>query len=208
MVGFALLPWPASIAANRHTGRVSHADPPDVIVLSRHAEKPDPHTGSIGVDRLGRADAHSLSVRGWQRAGALAALLAHAPSPTHDALVKPQRVIATKPTKHARSRREVDTAAPIADRLGLRLVEDHGHGEIAALVAEVLGDPSPALVVWHHGEIPAVALALGADPDQLPHTWPDHRYDLLWVLTRSESHRGKYDVDVVPQRLLAGDTPT
>lgn len=190
----------------RHTGRVSHQ--PEVILLSRHAEKPDPDHGSIGVDRLGRTNAHSLSVRGWQRAGALAALLAHAPQSAHDAVVRPARVIATKPTKHARSTREVDTAAPVADRLGLRLVDDHAHGEIPALVAEVLSDPSPALVVWHHGEIPQVALALGADPDQVPHTWPDHRYDLLWVLTRTDAHAAHYDLDVVPQRLLAGDSPT
>ncbi len=176
---------------------------PDVIILSRHAEKPDPATGSVGVDRHGRSDDHSLSVRGWQRAGALAALLAHAPEAAHSSVVRPKRVIATKPTKHAKSHREVDTASPVADRLGLRLIDDHGHGELDGLIAEVLGDPSPALVVWHHGEIPKVARALGADPEQVPHSWPDHRYDLLWVLTTGENNT--YDVDVVPQRLLAGD---
>lgn len=184
-----------------HNARVS--TPPDVILLCRHAEKPDPHEGSVGVDRHGKADDHSLSVRGWQRAGAMAALLAHAPSAAHAAVVKPARVIATKPTKHARSRREVDTATPVAERLGLRLIDEHGHGDIDGLANLVLGDPSPALVVWHHGEIPQVARALGADPEQVPHSWPDHRYDLLWLLTRNPS--GAYDVAVVPQRLLAGD---
>ena len=70
--------------------------------------------------------------------------------------MRPERVIATKPTKSARSRREVDTAAPVAERLGLRLVDDHGHGQLPGLVKEVLSDPAPALVIWHHGEIPAV----------------------------------------------------
>ena len=178
--------------------------PPDVIILSRHAEKPDPDKGIVGVDHTGRTDEHSLSVRGWQRAGALAALLAHAPEVSHSGLVRPERVIATKPTKSARSRREVDTAAPVAERLGLRLVDDHGHGQLPGLVKEVLSYPAPALVIWHHGEIPAVAKALGADPDQIPPHWPDHRYDLLWLLTR-DAQSNHYDVSVIPQRLLAGD---
>lgn len=180
---------------------------PDVILLTRHAEKPDPHQGTTGVDRHGRTDPHSLSVRGWQRAGALAALLAHAPQVAHKSLVRPQRVLATGPSKKARSRREVDTARPVAERLDLRLVDDHTHGELPALVDEVLGDPAPALVVWHHGEIPKLALALGADPDQVPASWPDHRYDLLWVLVRTDSTAGGYDLDIVPQLLLAGDSP-
>ena len=47
--------------------------PPDVIILSRHAEKPDPDKGIVGVDHTGRTDEHSLSVRGgsapvrWRR---------------------------------------------------------------------------------------------------------------------------------------------
>lgn len=175
-----------------------------MIILARHAEKPDPSHGSIGVDRLGRADDHSLSVRGWQRAGALAALLAHAPQSAHSSVVSPARVFATKPTKKARSRREVDTATPVADRLGLRVIDDHAHGEIPDLVHQVFADPSPVLVVWHHGEIPQVARALGADPAQVPDHWPEHRYDLLWILSRAGTHR--YDVAVVPQRLLAGDS--
>lgn len=180
---------------------------PEIILLTRHAEKPDPHGGTAGVDRHGRTDPHSLSVRGWQRAGALAALLAHAPQAAHQSIVRPQRIIATGPSKQARSRREVDTARPIAERLGLRLIDDHTHGQIPALVDEVLADGTPALIVWHHGEIPKVALALGADPAQVPSSWPDHRYDLLWVLVRSDSGPGAYDLDIVPQMLLAGDAP-
>lgn len=181
------------------------ATPPDVIILSRHAEKPDPGHGSVGVDHLGKTDEHSLSVRGWQRAGALAALLAHAPAAPHSAIVRPSRVIATKPNKKARSRREIDTARPVAERLGVRLIDDHTHGDIPGLVTQTLGDPEPALIVWHHGEIPAVARALGADPSQVPHSWPDDRYDLLWVLTRSSQPGHAYDVHVVAQLLLAGD---
>ena len=41
------------------------------VMLLRHAEKPDPALGERPVDTLGVGDENSLSVRAWQRAGAL-----------------------------------------------------------------------------------------------------------------------------------------
>ena len=184
---------------------------PESIIVARHAEKPEPTAGSLGVDRLGRADPHSLTVVGWQRAGALAALMAHAPSVAQPDLVRPERVFVTKPTSHAKSRRELDTASPAADRLGLQIDSSHEHGQVDKLAKEILADPRPALVVWHHGEIPSLVRALGVDPADVPSDWPDGRYDLLWVLTcRSTATAtgdgaARYSLEIVPQRLLAGD---
>lgn len=184
---------------------------PEVIIISRHGEKPEPSIGSLGVDQLGRSDPHSLTVVGWQRAGALAALLAHAPSVAHPDLVRPERVFATKPTSRAKSRRELDTARPAADRLGLVIDSSHEHHQVDQLADRILADSRPPLVVWHHGEIPSLVRALGVDPAEVPATWPEHRYDLLWVLTRkapsatSGDGLARYSLEVVPQRLLAGD---
>src|SRR5580704_1713391 len=41
-----------------------------IILVVRHAEKPDGRLGS-GVAQAGTIDKESLTVRGWQRAGAL-----------------------------------------------------------------------------------------------------------------------------------------
>jgi len=46
------------------------------ILLLRHAERPGSFNSRIGLTSTGEEDAKSLTIRGWQRAGALAALLA------------------------------------------------------------------------------------------------------------------------------------
>ena len=79
------------------------------------------------------------------------------------------------------------------------------------MAAQILADRRPALVVWHHGEIPSLARALGVDPADVPAAWPDGRYDLLWVLTHQSTPAATgegpahYSLEIVPQRLLAGD---
>ena len=47
--------------------------PEQTILIIRHAEKPEPG-GDSGVDHTGAPDPRSLTVRGWQRAGAWAEL--------------------------------------------------------------------------------------------------------------------------------------
>ncbi|MEY4015909.1 MAG: hypothetical protein RIS46_905, partial [Actinomycetota bacterium] len=46
----------------------------------RHGEKPGEHGPPHGINHDGEHDPHSLSLRGWTRAGALAGLLARGPS--------------------------------------------------------------------------------------------------------------------------------
>jgi broad specificity phosphatase PhoE len=64
------------------------------ILLLRHAEKPKGADGRHGFTPEGQEDGKSLSIRGWQRAGALAALLA--PNPLLDPrLPRPDRIYAS-----------------------------------------------------------------------------------------------------------------
>ena len=44
------------------------------LIIIRHAEKPDPQANIGGVSEAGGADRNDLTVRGWQRAGALVRL--------------------------------------------------------------------------------------------------------------------------------------
>ncbi len=173
----------------------------------RHGEKPGEGGPPHGVDPQGEKAHVSLSPRGWARAGALAGLFGHLPLDAYPSVVRPERVIATKPTHHAHSHRERETGAVIAERLGFEVDESFTHGDEAKVARAVLVDPRSALVVWHHGTTPKLVrhFPLSA-PDAVPHSWPDRRFDLLWVLSWNEDEAA-YDFAEVNQCLLSGDRP-
>lgn len=181
---------------------------PEIIMVLRHGEKPGDRTPPHGVNRHGEADDHGLTVRGWTRAGALASLFALAPAASHPLLVTPGRIIATKPTSEARSRREIDTATPTAERLGIEVVDRHARGDESEAAAEVLASPEPTLIVWHHGTLPRL---VGHFPvmnaHDIPQAWPAERFDLIWVLDLQPEPQAEYRFTVVPQLLLGGDSP-
>lgn len=173
----------------------------------RHGEKPADDGPPHGVTHKGQHDPHSLSVRGWTRAGALAGLFAHVPNPVHAQLVVPQRVLATRSTDDYLSRREVQTATPTAHRLGLDVDDSFDLGKAKELSASVNADPRPTLVVWHHGAMAHLLAQFPvANSGDVPAQWPDDRYDLIWVLTR-EAGQPDYRFEILAQGLLDGDAP-
>ena len=179
---------------------------PEIVMFVRHGEKPGQGSPPRGVDPHGEVDEHSLSVQGWTRAGALAGLFAYAPSKSHPHVVRPGRVFATRPTHKEKSKRERYTATPTAKRLKVDVVDSHGHGDEEDLVKEVLGEPEPALIVWHHGSMSKLVRHFPiANLDEVPKDWPEERFDLIWVLVRQPGAAPKYRFVVVPQMLLADD---
>jgi hypothetical protein len=188
-----------------HVTPLDPAQAPTIVMFIRHGEKPSEHGAPRGINHHGEHDNHSLSVRGWMRAGALAGLLAHAPSLAHPHVQPPQRVVATKPSPEAKSRRELDTAEPIARRLHLVVDSDMEHGSEDAVRENILGDPRVTLVVWHHGTLGHLVRGFPiSNADDVPHHWPDDRFDLIWVLTREPSDT-EFVFSSVEQRLLDGD---
>src|ERR1700758_1488425 len=106
----------AARAANGPAGRICREEEvPDHAMLIRHAEKPQPG-GDDGVDASGKPDPHSLTPRGWQRAGAGAELFA--PSLERaPALPKPTAIFASAPNPAAaRSRRPLQTISLLAEK--------------------------------------------------------------------------------------------
>lgn len=173
----------------------------------RHGEKPGEGTKPHGVNHHGEHDGHSLSVQGWTRAGALAGLFAHAPSKAHPHVVRPGRILATKPTKDAKSKREIHTAAPTAQRLKLEIEDSHTHGHEKELPQVVLAQPEPVLIVWHHGTMAKIVRHFPlVNHDDVPHRWPDERFDLIWILVREPGEELSYRFISVPQMLLADDS--
>jgi len=57
------------------------------------------------------------------------------------------------------------------------------------------------LVAWHHGNIPQLAAALGAQPPYTP--WPEGQFDRIW---RIDYKDGETTLRDLPQDLLPGDS--
>ena len=137
---------------------------PSTIMIIRHAEKPPEPPASpppFGVTPDGTQDEHSLSVRGWQRAGALVSLFVPI-RPTPSSIRVPQFIYAVKvdgddekPRDSAgakigtRGKRAQQTVAPIAEKLHstATLNFTFDKGDEAAMIASAMaqellaGDP-------------------------------------------------------------------
>jgi hypothetical protein len=178
------------------------------IMLIRHAEKP---VASIcGVKESGETSTRDLTVRGWQRAGALACLFAPTRGPLqHNLLVTPRFIFASAARDdpqggNSRSRRSQQTVMPLAQRLGVHINLTFSKGDESALVRAVLLCNGPVLIAWQHEYIAAIAnFILGAET--APSAWPPDRFDIVFVL-RPDPVTGKYSLAQVPQCLLAGDS--
>src|SRR5262245_51956449 len=128
------------------------------VIIIRHAEKPrDKGQPPYGVTSDGEADFESLTVRGWQRAGALVPLFLRAGG----ALAVPTVIYASRTGKDAnggsKSKRPRQTIAPLAKRLGLEPNLNFGKGDEAALAVDVLGQAGVVLISWQHELIAQIA---------------------------------------------------
>lgn len=185
------------------------------IMLIRHAEKPTADASSpLGITAAGQPDSKSLTVRGWQRAGALAQLFSQ-PSLLADAhysaLAQPARLFASAVGQGSTSQRPAETLTPLADRLGLSVEQPYLKtqtdllGQMLGAAARQGGKQEVVLVAWEHGLIPDLARAITGQPDLIPAIWPAERFDLIWVLEWQAGSQ-QFSLTPVNQRLLSGDT--
>lgn len=174
------------------------------IFVIRHAEKSTPDDIVRAVDEFGRPDPHELSVLGWQRAGALAALLGNANRLNGSGLQQPRHLFAARPTSEAPSVRAVRTLQPLADVLGLPISLEFPVGEEAGLVQRLKTLDECVLVAWEHKAIVAIATLLLGTNSTLPVCWPEDRFDVVWAFSPAG---GGWRLTQLPQLLLAGDRP-
>lgn len=147
-------------------------------MIIRHGESHD----APGVDPPNTSDKHSLDVKGWQRAGALARFF----RPREGASdLTPGTIFASRIAVGSESKRPQQTVAPLAALLELTVRADHTKTEPDALMAEVVGCDGTVLVAWEHSVIPKLVAALSKPPVGVPNEWPKHRYDLVWILDRT-----------------------
>ena len=177
--------------------------PPSKIMIIRHAEKPT-ERGARGVDLDGVVDDEALSVRGWQRAGALVRFFRPLQEPEEPVVARPDHLFAIKvdPAHDPKSKRPKLTISPLARDLGVEVDQRFAKGDEDALVASLMGLEGVVLVAWAHSKIAGIAKAINGGSDGIPLEWPDERFDLVWVFDRRAEG---WVFRQVPQRLLAGD---
>jgi hypothetical protein len=178
------------------------------VMLLRHAEKPLGSSGPSGVTAEGERDKESLTVRGWQRAGALARLFAPPNDGFHDqSLARPQFLYASKPKRQGGSFRSVQTITPLAEKLATRINCNFAREQTAEMLREALACEGVVLVCWQQEYLPEIANRILGDETTAPQDWPEDRYDMIWVLDLDPA-TGRYSFRQVPQLLLMGDWAT
>lgn len=163
--------------------------PPATVYLIRHAEKLTD----------GRMD---LSAKGFERAKVLAQVFVPVEGSGRVGLTAPQVLFATHVSAH--SNRPVETLTPLAEALHLPINSGFLNDDYGKLAAELLSGRyagKVVLVAWHHGKIPQLATALGAQPPYTP--WPEEQFDRIW---RVDWREGTVVVTDLPQGLLQGDS--
>jgi hypothetical protein len=195
-----------------HQGRPNARPNAPKIMLIRHAEKPAEDPPPHGIDTDGDHDDEALTVRGWQRAGALAVLMAPSAGPLQNAaFATPRFVFASRLDKDNGSERPQQTVAPLIDKLGkaVRVNFEFGIGDESELAARAMACDGPVLISWAHGEIPDIVKGLSLSKKTaptVPDEWPDARFDLVWVFDLNPDSPD-YRFSQQAQLVLSGDRP-
>jgi hypothetical protein len=145
---------------------------PNEILVMRHAEK----TGDLNDKEL--------SAAGKVRAETLAGYIP-------ERFGKPDFLFATMESKH--SLRPIRTITPLSARIGVPIdatSADQDYGALALhLLSDALFDRKRVLVCWHHGNIPSLVRALGAEDGSFPDPWSPAVFNLVLRLTLSTPGR-------------------
>jgi hypothetical protein len=175
---------------------------PNRIMIIRHAEKPDDASPNRGVMADGTENKDSLTVRGWQRAGALVRFFC----PVSGASELLPRTIFAAGTGHgSKSERPLETVTPLIDFLeqnGVKVNQHHLKDDLQGLMDDVLKCTTTVLVAWEHKRIPGLVALLPNAP-KVPDKWPDDRFDVVWIL---DSAGAGWSFSQKPQLLLDGDS--
>ena len=170
------------------------------VIIMRHAEKPDLNSNILGVTEAGAADKNELTVRGWQRAGALVRLFnPSSPAEPRTGLAVPGAIFAAPPTDDNPSKRPLHTVAPLAADLKIKVQSQFALHQEKALFAAALDAAPTVLICWHHERIDKIAAFFGVSSGD----WPDEVFDRILILDKVGD---VWKLTLARQRLLPGDS--
>ena len=99
----------------------------------------------------------------------------------------------------------METVQPLARAVHEKVLDEYADADFAKLAHELLTDPKYSgktiLICWHHGEIPTLAKALGAN--DAPDKWKGEEFDRVWELTFAD---GQVRFKNLPEKALPGDS--
>jgi hypothetical protein len=195
---------PAPAPAVEPTPAESATTSTTMVMIIRHGEKPE-DDDTTGVDANGNENESSMTKVGWERAHALVDLFAPPQGACRPGLARPATIYAARATDEGEGLRTRETVAPLATALGVAVNTSYGKGEEDALVEHVLAQPGPTLISWQHSQIPGIAEAFPSVNPTPPPEWPDDRYDVVWVLTKTVEG---WHFTQTPELVLPQDQPT
>jgi hypothetical protein len=184
------------------------------LLIIRHAEKPNKDGSDPGLTIDGTQDDKSLVIRGWQRAGAWAALFGARPEGND--YPQPGIIYAADPNQDNNlaspdldpSKCPFETVKPLSDRLQLEPVTRWAVGQEAELVSEITKLTGVVLVCWEHKHIASCILPLIANHQTLPglpSKWEGARFDVVLRFDRVMADAPWSFRQLFPL-LLAGDS--
>jgi hypothetical protein len=182
------------------------------VMVIRHGEKPtlqesSGEATSYGLLENGEHSGYGLTVRGWQRAGALAVFFGYEGAAFRPpSLVTPDVIFASAIGPHSRTLRMQQTIGPLRQKLGsaVTINIDHKKGEEEAMTSAALLSDGHVLICWSHEGIPLIAAKILGESNVAPLAWPENRFDLVWVFDRPSASQD-WAFRQEPQMLLPGD---
>ena len=127
------------------------------IMLIRHAERPSADKSIRGVAPEGVKNKEELTVRGWQRAGALVRFFAPRDNRfVHPALARPEILFACKAGPAAPSLRPQHSLLPLASLLEAELNRDYYEGQEKELVQKAIAAQGTVLIAWKHNNMQVI----------------------------------------------------
>jgi hypothetical protein len=189
--GWLALAIPAAIPAEPSLAENFDALKNAVILVIRHAEKPDKGYGLSAAGEA-RANAYVKYFKNFKIDG----------QP-----LKLDCLFAAADSKE--SHRSRLTLEPTGKALGLAIDARFKNNNFQKLADEIRSNPhvKAILIVWHHGQIPSLLRALGADPRQaIPNgQWPDDVFGWL-IQLRYDSDGHLIEAKRINEHLLPDDS--